>query len=175
MISTSQFYPEVSFNAVISACEKGKMWQRTFDLWHYMCCKESLQPDLITYNALLKLKKVFSKRWGIQTKQVINVIFVFFLPGGVCRQKNNNVPFVTISFHKNYVNWLMRMEMLLHQQICGGKTSWELELCIQQTEGGIRLQGVILIQVTRLYWDAIIQETFFLWKTVQSWLVVFAN
>ena len=78
MISTSQFYPEVSFNAVISACEKGKMWQRTFDLWHYMCCTESLQPDLITYNALLKLRKGFSKRWGIQTKQVINVMIVFF-------------------------------------------------------------------------------------------------
>ena len=67
--------------------------------------------------------------------------FCLFLPGGVCRQKNNNVPFVTISFHKNYVNWWMRMEILLHQQICGGKTSWELELCIQQTQRRYSVAG----------------------------------
>ena len=70
------------------------MWQRTLDLWHYMCCKESLQPDLITYNALLKLKKGFFLRWGIETKEVVNVMFfVFFLPGGVCRAKKQQCPF----------------------------------------------------------------------------------
>ena len=73
---------EVSFNAAISACEKGKMWQQTLDLWQRMCCNESdvLQPDLITYNALLSWKRF--ERWRIDPKEVVICVF---LPGRVLR------------------------------------------------------------------------------------------
>ena len=44
--------PDVtSYNALISACEKGGEWQRALHL--FQLCRSELQPNLVSYNAMI--------------------------------------------------------------------------------------------------------------------------
>ena len=47
-------YPrnEISYNAAISACEKGKQWEEALRLLQQMTCR-TLTPDEISYNAAI--------------------------------------------------------------------------------------------------------------------------
>eukprot|EP00397_Hematodinium_sp_SG-2012_P056480 GEMP01069724.1.p1 GENE.GEMP01069724.1~~GEMP01069724.1.p1 ORF type:complete len:310 (+),score=62.08 GEMP01069724.1:56-931(+) len=43
----------VSYNAVMSACEKGAQWERALSLFHHMITAKGIHPTVISYNAVI--------------------------------------------------------------------------------------------------------------------------
>lgn len=99
--------PDVtSYNALISACEKGGEWQRALHL--FQLCRSELQPNLVSYNAMIS---ACQKGWQWQQAdlsqnpkwiQMVNLSFdVFFMLFSWANDLKNQRCFSTLCLEDN--------------------------------------------------------------------------